>query len=73
MRRAWIEILESYFVRIVGTGSPSVRRAWIEIPTEKKQILHSGSPSVRRAWIEIETARLNQRRNEVALREEGVD
>ena len=51
MRRAWIEILESYFVRIVGTGSPSVRRA----------------------WIEIETARLNQRRNEVALREEGVD
>ena len=50
-----------------------MRRAWIEILLFPALQAKNKSPSVRRAWIEIETARLNQRRNEVALREEGVD
>ena len=39
-------------------GSPSVRRAWIEICGETGlKIMCASSPSVRRAWIEISVVR----------------
>ena len=57
----------------IGTASPSVRRAWIEIT---KYIIIScacGVPSVRRAWIEIRRPAAGTAMWAVALREEGVD
>ena len=36
-----------------AAGSPSSRRAWIEITIQRLVALMAGSPSSRRAWIEI--------------------
>ena len=38
---------------IICYGSPSTRRAWIEILRAAKRKLRKPSPSTRRAWIEI--------------------
>ena len=39
--------------RIGQRGSPSSRRAWIEIHLNIRVCCADGSPSSRRAWIEI--------------------
>ena len=54
-------------------SSPSVRRAWIEIPTIARARSMCASPSVRRAWIEIRRPAAGTAMWAVALREEGVD
>ena len=55
------------------SGSPSSRRAWIEIDhyrfLEDKRV----SPSSRRAWIEIRLSGGKPQRGRVALLAEGVD
>ena len=37
----------------IPNGSPSSRRAWIEIQVTSSDLPRFGSPSSRRAWIEI--------------------
>ena len=55
-------------------GSPSSRRAWIEIPFDKCPLARSTwSPSSRRAWIEIHRAAAWGTGRWVALLAEGVD
>ena len=39
-------------------GSPSSRRAWIEISLENDRVNLRSSPSSRRAWIEMTSAKL---------------
>ena len=54
-------------------SSPSVRRAWIDIPPIARARSMCASPSVRRAWIEIRRPAAGTAMWAVALREEGVD
>ena len=56
-------------------GSPSTRRAWIEIPLASLKLrVTATSPSTRRAWIEIpEYEDLALLEKCVALHPEGVD
>ena len=41
--------------RTASPTSPSPRRAWIEISTDRRPCYYRASPSPRRAWIEIGT------------------
>ena len=54
-------------------GSPSSRRAWIEISIREHQRDNLPSPSSRRAWIEIFTSTGSTIAPLVALLAEGVD
>ena len=54
-------------------GSPSSRRAWIEISLPEPPFPALPSPSSRRAWIEIIQIRPPKERGDVALLAEGVD
>ena len=54
-------------------GSPSSRRAWIEIRMESASKASWKSPSSRRAWIEIKLLGMCRSQNVVALLAEGVD
>ena len=54
-------------------GSPSARRAWIEIIDATGLKMTAESPSARRAWIEILADETQEYRKIVALRKEGVD
>ena len=54
-------------------GSPSSRRAWIEMYYDNPDFGMDGSPSSRRAWIEICRLRLFDKLCYVALLAEGVD
>ena len=56
-----------------ATGSPSSRRAWIEISWWLHSAPPCWSPSSRRAWIEISFATSAPWRTKVALLAEGVD
>ena len=56
-----------------SSGSPSTRRAWIEIRMHGKIRKRCTSPSTRRAWIEIPRRRSGARKVHVALHPEGVD
>ena len=49
----------------VDFGSPSSRRAWIEISASSRRISGCTSPSSRRAWIEI-TSMLRVRLNTIS-------
>ena len=73
MRRAWIEIFFLILPTITSARSPSVRRAWIEIVVDGRNMFDVTSPSVRRAWIEIQHTLGKAADIQVALREEGVD
>ena len=55
------------------TGSPSSRRAWIEIGKTRPDLSCTTSPSSRRAWIEIFHDALTNGYSQVALLAEGVD
>ena len=58
----------------VRRGSPSSRRAWIEIGhPPHRGLLRGRSPSSRRAWIEIYMESKQGEAQEVALLAEGVD
>ena len=54
-------------------GSPSAKRAWIEIHKEMGHAVSMGSPSAKRAWIEIFAYVDVPCGCCVALCEEGVD
>ena len=54
-------------------GSPSSRRAWIEIISQIETDINNLSPSSRRAWIEIQTGSWDDTSRQVALLAEGVD
>ena len=54
-------------------GSPSSRRAWIEITAPPSTPRATPSPSSRRAWIEILISYTKISPNRVALLAEGVD
>ena len=54
-------------------GSPSSRRAWIEITLELRRRFTTLSPSSRRAWIEIKYNGSMYKEFMVALLAEGVD
>ena len=59
--------------RTAEDGSPSSRRAWIEISKKSKFKERTESPSSRRAWIEIALTAAGAKNNKVALLAEGVD
>ena len=66
----------SYFPELKPSpkGSPSSRRAWIEIENAKADMdATAESPSSRRAWIEIHRRQRKPRPSTVALLAEGVD
>ena len=58
---------------IAASGSPSSRRAWIEIGRMPQPWAGRTSPSSRRAWIEIRMSRIMPGALQVALLAEGVD
>ena len=58
---------------VAQLGSPSSRRAWIEIGVPPPDPIQTLSPSSRRAWIEILCTTSIPQINHVALLAEGVD
>ena len=66
--------LLSWWFRLRHCGSPSSRRAWIEILAGiQSGICSLGSPSSRRAWIEMVRVSGKKSALAVALLAEGVD
>ena len=56
----------------VSFGSPSSRRAWVEIPTFPQALRRYTSPSSRRAWVEMQMLTSANDAYLVALLAEGV-
>ena len=58
---------------LLGDGSPSMRREWIEMTSSAGTQGTLGSPSMRREWIEIPGHRRESEMYYVSLHAEGVD
>ena len=73
MRREWIEI-DWRMVLPEETGSPSMRREWIEMTESSFPApAQVRSPSMRREWIEMQVVKSSWLSRIVSLHAEGVD